>query len=64
MPHFRKIEIENVEHLTGGFPYNQLHTRTRIWLPEAEDLFSDKANNSKEKMFMINKELFFLKLEN
>ena len=28
MPHLNKIEIENVEHLAGGFLYNQLHTHT------------------------------------
>lgn len=27
MPHLKKIEIENVEHLAGGFPYNQLQTK-------------------------------------
>lgn len=59
MPHFKKIEIEKVEHLTGGFPYNQLHTRTRIRLPKAEELFSDKMKNSKEKMFMISGPLFY-----
>lgn len=45
MPHLKKIEIENVEHLAGEFPYNQLHTRTRTQLPEAEELFSAKINN-------------------
>ena len=55
MPHLKKIEIENVEHLAGGFPYNQLHTRTRIQLPRAEELFSAKINNRRlEKMYMIN----------
>ena len=55
MPHLKKIEIENVGHLAGGFPYKQLHTRTRIWLREAEELFSAKINNRRcEKMYMIN----------
>ncbi len=55
MPHLKKIEIENVEHLAGGFPYNQLHTRTRIQLPEAEQLFSAKISSRRlEKMYMIN----------
>lgn len=55
MPLLKKIEIENVEHLAGGFPYNQLHTRTRIRLPEAEELFSAKRNNRRlEKSYMIN----------